>query len=191
MTSVDLWWLPFTPPPPTTAGLTAHHQHQRATTHAALRRLLASCLGIPPHHLKIESDLHGKPHLRPEPGRPPIHFNLSHASTLSLIALCNARELGVDVESALHPPRLLASIQRYLSPADQQQIDKHPQRLLRLWTRKEAYAKALGLGLSLPLDAPLPSNGWTLIDLDLPAGHIGALAVAGEGIEVHHRGPLA
>lgn len=94
----------------------------------------------------------GKPHL---PDRPDVHFSLSHSGSRVLCALSEA-ELGCDVEG---PRRCdLALARRFFHPDETAWLLSLPPReqdaaFLRLWTLKESYVKAVGLGLSLPLDA--------------------------------------
>ena len=102
----------------------------------------------------------GKPYL---PDRPDVHFSLSHSGTWVLCALSDA-ELGCDVEG---PRRFDPALARhFFHPDETAWLFSLPPReqdaaFLRLWTLKESYLKAVGLGLSLPLDAfrILPEGG--------------------------------
>ena len=94
----------------------------------------------------------GKPYL---PGLPDVHFSLSHSGTRVLCALSDA-ELGCDVEGTCRCDPALA--RRFFHPDETAWLLSLPPReqdgaFLRLWTLKESYVKAVGLGLSLPLDA--------------------------------------
>ena len=94
----------------------------------------------------------GKPYL---PGLPDVHFSLSHSGTWVLCALSDA-ELGCDVEGTRRCDPALA--RRFFHPDETAWLLSLPPReqdaaFLRLWTLKESYLKAVGLGLSLPLDA--------------------------------------
>ena len=94
----------------------------------------------------------GKPYL---PGLPDVHFSLSHSGTRVLCALSDA-ELGCDVEGTRRCDPALA--RRFFHPDETAWLLSLPPReqdaaFLRLWTLKESYLKAVGLGLSLPLDA--------------------------------------
>ncbi len=126
-----------------------------------------------------------------------VFFNVSHCETLAAIALCDAGEVGVDVESAAAvagPPPLIASM---ASPAESAWLCAHPdvadRALARLWVRKEAVLKAVGSGLGTPMvgidlgdpaaAAGVAANvasvavGWR--DLCLPPSLAGAVALAG------------
>lgn len=102
----------------------------------------------------------GKPYLA---DRPDVHFSLSHSGELALCALSGAA-IGCDVET---PRRVdLALAERFFHPEESALLFSLPEReqeaaFLRLWTLKESYVKALGLGLALPLDAfcILPGEG--------------------------------
>ena len=102
----------------------------------------------------------GKPYL---PDLPDVHFSLSHSGTRVLCALSDA-ELGCDVEGPRRFDPALA--RRFFHPDETAWLFSLPPReqdaaFLRLWTLKESYLKAVGLGLSLPLDAfrILPEGG--------------------------------
>ena len=115
-----------------------------------LDRLLADA-GLPPAGPFAFGE-QGKPYL---PGLPDVHFSLSHSGTRVLCALSGS-ELGCDVEC---PRRAdLALARRFFHPDETKWLISLSGReqeaaFLRLWTLKESYVKAVGLGLSLPLDA--------------------------------------
>lgn len=106
----------------------------------------------------------GKPYL---PDRPAVHFSLSHSGELVLCALADA-EIGCDVETPRKVDLALAS--RFFHPEEAAWLSSLPGKeqeaaFLRLWTLKESYGKALGLGLNLPLNefCILPAGGgWAL-----------------------------
>ena len=123
-----------------------------------LDRMLADA-GLPPAGPFAFGE-QGKPYL---PGHPDVHFSLSHSGTWVLCALSDA-ELGCDVEG---PRRFDPALARhFFHPDETAWLFSLPPReqdaaFLRLWTLKESYLKAVGLGLSLPLDAfrILPEGG--------------------------------
>ena len=115
-----------------------------------LNRLLAG-EGLPPAGA-FAFGPEGKPYL---PDRPGLHFSLSHSGELVLCALSDA-ELGCDVEGPRRSNPAL--VRRFFHPDEQQWLFSLPQgeqdaAFLRLWTLKESYVKAVGLGLTLPLDS--------------------------------------
>nr|AAK06792.1 putative phosphopantheine-transferase SimA11 [Streptomyces antibioticus] len=147
------------------------------SAHLALRRVLAARLGhVAPQEVRIVRDRNGRPTL---PGdRPPFHFSLSHSAGLALLGTAPVR-IGVDVQRTLS--RTTADLcGRRLHPAEQEELasvqpSARAAHFTRLWTRKEAYLKGLGVGLSrslaadyLGVDRPDTPAGWTV--LDVPCG---------------------
>jgi len=122
-----------------------------------LRTLLASHMNIRPEQLCFEYGPSGKPRLRSGPLEAAPQFNLSHSGDLILIALTIGRAVGIDVERVrddIEAERIAAS---FFSPHEMQAFRTVPthlryQAFFDCWTRKEAYIKAVGHGLSLPLD---------------------------------------
>ncbi|HMP74070.1 MAG TPA: 4'-phosphopantetheinyl transferase superfamily protein [Kiritimatiellia bacterium] len=117
---------------------------------AFLRSTLAACLRCPPSSLHFATGPHGKPHLIDSP----LHFNLSHTSDLALLAVTlDTPHIGVDIEA--HGPRASRDIaSRFFSPREQRDLEACPDftsGFFSVWTRKEAFIKALGLGLACPL----------------------------------------
>jgi 4'-phosphopantetheinyl transferase len=126
-------------------------------SHAALRTILGQHLGIPTDRVEMKVGPQGKPALAPAPGLPPLRYNLSHSEGLAMIALVLGREVGLDVERVRPLGDAGHIVGRYFSPGEQAAWCALPdhQRLpafFRCWTRKEAYLKARGIGLSAGLD---------------------------------------
>ena len=122
--------------------------------HAALRLLLGTTLGCHPTLVGLLHDAAGKPLLR---GGSRIEFNHSHSGSIALIAMACEVAVGVDVERVRSVPDLDAIAARYLHPTEQRELSRlssaeRVEGFFRCWTRKEAYLKARGAGLSLPLD---------------------------------------
>lgn len=164
------------------------------------RVLLAGALGRGPEELRFRFGAEGKPELEEAEGS---SFSLSHSGPLALLALTRGGRVGVDVE-ALRPRKDLEGVaRRTFSPSevDVLLLRPHPLRLeafYGIWTRKEALAKGLGMGIassfqrfSVPLTATgerapayleLPGEevqGWALEGLDPAPGYLGALALEG------------
>jgi 4'-phosphopantetheinyl transferase len=97
------------------------------------------------------------PHGRPEIAQPttPVRFNLAHSAGLVVCAIASGRDVGVDVEDLQRPAIDPAMVNRYCAPAEAADIeaqgDRWRDRFLVYWTLKEAYLKARGLGISVPL----------------------------------------
>src|SRR5882757_670692 len=163
-----------------------------------LRLLLGRILDLPANKLQFEYDEFGKPSLIPDQGLP-LQFNVSHSGDLILIAIAIGRAVGVDVErirTDLDPDSIAA---RFFSAGERKILASlagpaRYQAFFTCWTRKEAYLKARGVGLSLPLDQfdvsflpnevprllatrpdPAEAGRWRLEALDVAAGYEAAL----------------
>jgi 4'-phosphopantetheinyl transferase len=124
-----------------------------------VRSLLAALLGeSDPASLRFTHNAHGKPALAATPGKtPPLQFNLSHTDGMLVLAVSKSMALGVDVESIERKVDLLALSARYFSACEHAELEElqapeQRERFLVLWTLKEAWLKARGLGLHIPLD---------------------------------------
>lgn len=161
--------------------------------HGALRDILARYLGADPARLEFRRAAFGKPALAPACGAAWLRFNLSHSHGLALCAVARHREVGVDVERirALIDERLIA--RRFFAPQEVAALESLPAEeqttaFFRCWTRKEAYIKARGEGLGIPLDSftvslgPEGSSavaGWSLEALAPASGYAGAVTAEG------------
>ena len=167
-----------------------------------LRLLLGQILDLPANDLQFEYDEFGKPGLILGQGRP-LDFNVSHSGELILIAITAGRAVGVDVERIRTDLDPVSIAMRFFSASEREILASLPRparyrAFFACWTRKEAYLKAKGVGLSLPLDQfdvsflpdeepqllatrpdPAEARNWRLLALDLPSDYAGALAVAG------------
>jgi 4'-phosphopantetheinyl transferase len=176
-------------------------RHHFITGRGLLRAILARYLETAPAALQFHYDAHGKPRLAGAfPDR--LRFNVSHSHGLALYAVSVDRELGVDLERI--EPRLETGIaERFFSPrevATLRALPTHAQRdaFFACWTRKEAYVKARGEGLTLCLDQfevslspgepaallrtagdPDEARRWSLEELAPEPGYAAALAVEG------------
>lgn len=159
--------------------------------HVGLRRVLGSHLGIAPRTVSVARapcPCCGEPHGRPELPDGRLHFSLSHCEGLSLIAVA-AVPVGVDVEPVPNP-QTLAEVADVLHPAESAELAAlspalRPAAFARVWTRKEAYLKGLGIGLGADPsteyvgagEAPAAPSGWLVTDVAVPHGHRAAVAV--------------
>lgn len=169
-----------------------------------LRQALARYLQVAPAAVPLTAGAQGKPLLADGAGA--LQFNLSHSGEVAVLALSRAGAVGVDVE-ALQPMADCAAIaQRQFAPGEWQRWSRlAPAHQLAAfyacWTRKEAYLKALGGGLSLPLDgfevafepdapaALLTVGGsaqaaapWSMWAPEPAPGHLAAVVVRGRGL---------
>ena len=128
-----------------------------------LRILLGQYLNRRPESLEILENAFGKPLLKLLSGEPAIFFNLSHSENVGVLALNPQSEVGVDVEKLQERTDGEGIAKRYFSPAEQKFLNQCPpserqKTFFQLWTRKEAYLKALGKGFSKNL------NGFQVVD---------------------------
>ena len=153
---------------------------------ALLRFVLGHRLDIAPGSIAFVLSPHGKPQqLRPA-SAPGVAFNLSHTVGMIVVALAgDGQRVGVDVEKCGPQVDALEIASSRFSPRESAYIDALPPEaqadaFRQLWTRKEALHKADGRGLSLPLDTfdtlDNRCGGWVVTDLELQAGHVGAVA---------------
>ncbi len=121
----------------------------------ALRLLLGHHLNRAPESLQLSYGAFGKPHLI---SASTIQFNVSHSDMVVIIGLTNTKALGVDVEMDKRSFEVMDVAQNFFSPLEIENLlefDKESQvrSFYRCWTRKESIIKALGSGLSFPLDS--------------------------------------
>lgn len=165
--------------------------------HISLRRVLGACLGTSPGSVRFTREpcpQCGGPHGRPGlPGpRPPLHFSLSHCEGLVLVCVAGS-PVGVDAER-VPDPGAVDDLVKELHPAERADLAALPAgsraaAFCRVWSRKEAYLKGVGVGLGRALDADyvgdrarhgaVHPSGWSLRSLDLgPQRGTHAAAVA-------------
>jgi 4'-phosphopantetheinyl transferase len=171
--------------------------------HGALRAILGRCLGVDPACLRFSYGRFGKPELCEPPWASSVEFNLSHSGDLALVTACFGRRLGIDLESIDASKSGQEIAERFFSTREIAALralprDRQTDAFFACWTRKEAYLKARGDGLSFPLDrfsvsvspeepASLLDCGddetqhWVLQDIRPGADWAGALAVEGKG----------
>ncbi|MER6630890.1 4'-phosphopantetheinyl transferase superfamily protein [Streptomyces sp. NPDC000987] len=196
--------------------------------HTLVRRVLARETGLTEPELVIRRSPRGRPFLRCPAGGPPgggdrLDFNLSHSGGYSLLGVARRRRIGVDLEllerldRVGRPPDAITGT---FAPEERAWIARartdplRGRRVLRLWTLKEAYAKARGLGLGLPFDSFAftlaagrgvlafrlpeddPTGRWSFLELEPVPGVLVAVAVqADEGppppLQLHRGFPRA
>lgn len=163
--------------------------------HIALRRVLAAYLHCPPQDIEFVREPCpgcGEPHGRPAVAvpDPPLHFSLSHSRNMAMVAVA-AAPVGADVERT--PRAETADVcAPSLHPDEQRELAEIPapgrrEAFGRIWTRKEAYLKGLGTGLSrepsldyLGADISRRPPGWSVLDIPCGPHHSGAVAVVGD-----------
>ena len=168
-------------------------------TRGTLRALLAHYRGIKAKAVRFQYASRGKPFLEVEDG---LCFNVSHADGLALMGFVKSRSIGVDIERVKPDTEVEKLAERFFSERECRDLrrlegDEFRAAFFRVWTRKEAYIKATGEGLSLPLDqfdvsiaagdrdalqATRPdareAERWTVSDVAVRSGYTAAVAVA-------------
>jgi 4'-phosphopantetheinyl transferase len=186
-------------------------------TRGMLRSILGGYLEVDPRTVLFQYSAKSKPSLAPAHSATGISFNVDHSGGVALLAFCRNREIGVDVERMRRDLDVETLAHRFFSPAEQKQLaatardensggtsnaDKF-EAFFRCWTRKEAFIKAKGEGLWLPLDqfdvsvsagaenallATRPDEAeasrWSLREIEVPPGYVAALCVAGHDFRV-------
>jgi 4'-phosphopantetheinyl transferase len=174
-----------------------HLRHSYTRSRGSLRLLLAHYLGRPPSEIQLICRPKGKPILRDSSQ---IDFNASHSGQMALYAFTVGCELGIDVEQLRKLDDAESIAARFFSTAEASELlsltpEQRGPAFFRCWTRKEAYVKAVGDGLAIPLNrfqvtllpgiparfVQLASDmgtaaDWTLDHLELAPGYLGALA---------------
>jgi 4'-phosphopantetheinyl transferase len=143
-----------------------------------LRMVLGERLGLDPRRIEFSYSEHGKPRLAGDTG---LRFNLSHSNGLIALALCDGREVGVDVEAKRDELWTTGIARRYLPAPAAREIERRTgaeraAEFFRAWVRQEAYVKGRGAGLELIGERPI---GWSVADLELTDGYAGAVAIEG------------
>lgn len=178
--------------------LRAEDRDRFVASHAALRLVLAGFLDADARALAFSTSMTGKPELAgPEVGR--LRFNLSHSGGHALVAVSTTARIGVDVEVPRPMPDALRIARAHFHPREVAALAACGRAVeaafFACWTGKEAFVKAVGAGLSMPLDgfavaippAPpaileigglrAPAAGWTLATLAPAPGVPGAVAI--------------
>jgi len=132
---------------------------QNLITRVLIREVLSKYIDtVSPREWQLVENDDGKPRVKPERLPFPLEFNVSHTPNMIVLAVTNGQEIGIDVESLC---RDIATddLARYaFSPEEYAQLvgtnpQKFQERFFDFWTLKEAYIKACGMGLSIPLDS--------------------------------------
>ena len=178
------------------------HRDQFVLARGALRHLLAGILETAAGDVKFQYAPKGKPECQSDQT---LRFNLSHSGDMVIYAFARNREVGIDIEQHREMKDLEAIAKRFFAAGEVEDLMSlppavRPDAFFRCWTRKEAFIKAIGDGLSLPLDSfrvsLLPDQPvsildtpaeqrekWQLADITPCTGYSAALVV--------ENGPLA
>jgi 4'-phosphopantetheinyl transferase len=162
-----------------------HDRRRYVVARARLRQLLGERVGAAPESLRFVYQAHGKPALARRPGQRDLRFNVSHCGEVAAYAFADGREVGVDIEEVRELPDADQLALRCFSPGERAAYlclppRERPRGFFDCWTRKEAFVKALGAGLSQPLEAfdvSRSPGGCSLSSFEPAPGLIGAVAV--------------
>lgn len=221
---VDVWTIALDVPQPTLNRLGAWlSQEERAraarfvferdrrrfvVSHAALRAILAAEADCDRRELRFVTNAFGKPALGD--GSFGVRFNLAHSGELALCAVTRGGEVGVDLEVVREVSDAESILRRQFAPSEVEDWLRWPgerrtEAFLRLWTCKEAWVKACGRGLSLPIDnseirvspdaavfrsvngSVTEAGGWCLRMLSPAAGYLGAVCAEAPALDVRQR----
>jgi 4'-phosphopantetheinyl transferase len=167
---------------------------------AHLRTILGAYLGLTPEAVPLQTDEFGRPVLTGSCNR--LTFNLSHSHGVAVYAVSVACKLGVDIEQVRCLPDSDQIAVRFFAPQEVTELLQQDHRdeaaFFRCWTRKEAFVKAMGMGLQIPLSAfqvsvrgwetphfkaisPVWSQNmsWQLAHFEPVPGYVGAVAYSG------------
>jgi 4'-phosphopantetheinyl transferase len=175
--------------------LTPAARARRVVARAGLRLLLARYLGIGPREVELVEGTRGRPELDGPRG---FSFNLSHTADLAVFAIARRAAVGVDIEALDRRAPTRGLIERTLNTRERERVmradaDRRTAAFLEYWTVKEAYVKALGVGLALDLrkvgvercadrprlDLPQGSGEWRVRRLRPRPGIVGAVVTDG------------
>jgi len=179
-----------------------------AAGRTTLRMLLAGYLEDEPARLSFHYSDHGKPSLAGAHQSSRLKFNVSHSGNVAIFAFVLDRNVGVDIERVHTDIEVDAIAQRFFSPYEQLALAALPPAekyfgFFNCWTRKEAFVKAVGQGLSLPLEnfdvslrlgesarllATRPdareAERWTMLAPEIQPDHVAAVVVEGSDMEL-------
>lgn len=132
----------------------ARHRDEYLLTRVVCRAVLARVVGRAPESLRFVRSEHGRPSLV---GHDPIRFNLSNSAGHVVLLVSRAHEVGVDLELIGRADEIVKLAPSVFAPSELQELqalsgEAQRERAVALWTLKESYIKARGLGLQVPLD---------------------------------------
>jgi 4'-phosphopantetheinyl transferase len=134
----------------------ARHRRRYVAARAALRKLLTHYITAAPATIEFTHNAYGKPLLADRHNPCQLMFSVSHSAELAVYALTQEHEIGIDLER-IRPLEYLSLARRFFADREYQALTQMtparlPASFFQVWTQKEAFIKALGLGLHYPLD---------------------------------------
>lgn len=185
-------------PPQTVSKLAGYHRWQDRETTLLGKLLLRKALidyGYPPDTIqRLNFTAHGKPYIDSD-----IHFNISHSGLLTALVITSVSEVGIDVEQL--EPITITDFDHCFTSAESCLLRTNPaplRQFYQLWTRKEAFLKAIGTGLSLSpaqidarSDVRWQDTQWQILPLHLAENYICHIATADPTPEIILHPPFA
>jgi 4'-phosphopantetheinyl transferase len=187
-----------------------HKDRQRFVAgRGLLRMILSSYVGVASGEILFTYGSRGKPGLQRQVGRPAIQFNLAHSHGTAIYAVTQDRSVGVDIESIQADFPVEDVARNFFSVAELAALQALPhtsrtEAFFKCWTRKEAFVKALGDGLSCPLRdfdvslmpgeparllnvgwAPEEASRWCIKDINAVPGFSAAMVFSGSQCQMH------
>jgi 4'-phosphopantetheinyl transferase len=187
------------------------HRTRYIKGHYMLRTLLGRYLGVDFYDQEFHANLYGKPSLKNGKDTNPIYFNLSNSENICVCAFTHDGDVGVDVEKIHDLSDMGSIVERFFSPLEKKKFRSLPEHsrkksFFKYWTRKEALLKAMGMGLSFPLNKVdvlskqeessevfIKTNEldaeteWTLRDINIVEGFASSLALKGKHLDCASR----
>lgn len=136
----------------------AKDQRRYLVTRALVRAVLSRYAAVRPEDWLFSAGARGRPEVSAPRVAPALEFNISHSADLVLLGVTSGRTLGIDTESVTAREADIDGLDRYFAPEESAALlalapDERRRRFFELWTLKEAYIKARGLGLAIGLDS--------------------------------------
>jgi len=188
----------------------ARDRRRFAVSHGMVRNVLGRYLGLKPQEIRFIQGPKGKPEIAPEWNSLGLRFNLSHSGEFALMGMASKLIMGIDIEEIRPDFGTQEIAKRFFSRQEVTTLlslppDQQVEAFFYCWTRKEAYIKAQGEGLSLALDSfdvifapgsepalvrvaedPNEVARWKLYDINACPGYKAALMIEGKQHRLHY-----
>ncbi len=188
----------------------AKHRNRFIIARGILRFLLADYLSLLPQEVNFQYSAHGKPEIAPEQNPDSLRFNLSHSHDMATYVFAYRYDVGIDVEYLLHDCEANEIAKRFFSEKEYEEYCLVPDEFKQIaffnaWTRKEAFIKAVGQGLSYRLSKfavtltpgqparllniesdPNAAAGWSLHAFEPNENYVAAIAVNRPNYSPHY-----
>lgn len=160
-------------------------QREYAAGRALTRLALSARLSMPARRVPVSIDDNGRPYLRDRhggaSGRTGIDFNLSHSGDVVALAVCSGLRIGLDIEREEPRPSAPALARRFFSPSECELLERsegrcYSRRWHRIWTTREAHAKARGIGVRAMAAVPgARGSSWDSRNVVLADGYVATI----------------